>query len=162
MWNPDQAPLSSFADYASSHGRQAAQDHWDKLYEGHAAAMRQADQDEALMARQAEKNPTRYAADGSHLTWEMAPASFVSLWRASLHQPGAKGGELLEDADFMRFFLQRNPACARKAITGNITSGWTRRLEAAAEAGQNDRIATHARVSHILQTAASQAPLITL
>jgi hypothetical protein len=160
MWSPDQAPASSFADYAHHRGRQAAEDHWNKLYEQYDAAMHQAELDEAEMARQAELNPLRYAADGSCLKWEMASASFVKLYRASLNQRGAVGGELLDDDDFMRFFLKRNPACARKAVTGNIMQGWTNRLEAAAAAGQEDRARTQARVATILENAKSQAPLL--
>lgn len=146
--------------YASAHGRQAADDYYDKLEMDYQLALARGQRDEELMARQAEKNPLRYAEDGSRLEWEMSTAGFVHFFRSSLKKPGAVGGEYLDDADRIRFEMKHRPEIARKAVTGNITEGWTQRLEAAACAGREERVRTQARVSTLLQSAAAQAPAL--
>lgn len=79
------------------------------------------------MARAAERSGPQIVNEnlGGSMQWQMDAHTFWELHRSSLHERGAQGGELLSDADYMRFFLKRNPECARKGVSGKVMRGWT-------------------------------------
>lgn len=126
MWNPNVAPVYSFERYARIHGVHRARERWKRLEERHRAAQHAAHLHELEMARAAEKRgPYIVNEDMGEVAYQVSPNTFVELHRSSLHERGAVGGELLKDDDYMRFFLKRNPECARKSVSGNIMRGWT-------------------------------------
>lgn len=142
MWNPNVAPVFSFEAYAKRHGLAKARERWAMIAERHKAEQKRADMHEQLLARAHEKRgPYVVNEDMGQVAWQMSPYSYVELHRSSLHERGAKGGELLADDDYMRYFLKMNPACRRKSVSGQIRSGWTpsvfdRALEAASHEGK--------------------------
>ena len=97
------------------------------MAEEHRIAQHKAHLHEIEMARAAEKAGPQIVNEnlGGAMEWQMDAHTFWELHRSSLHERGAKGGELLTDADYMRFFLKRNPECARRAVSGKIMRGWT-------------------------------------
>jgi len=112
--------------------------------------------EEAELARQAERagHIANEEIDGE-IEWGMSKRTWVQLHRASLHERGAVGGELLRDDDYMKWFLKRNEACRRKSRSGNITEGYTARLEAAVKYRKTEEIKKQARVASILDDAAA-------
>jgi hypothetical protein len=86
---------------------------------------------EEIMAREAAKK--KYIVNeelGGEVAFRMAPKTYLDLWRSSLPEKGCSGGELLEDENYMRWFLKRNPQCRIASGSGKIVSGWTPEVEA--------------------------------
>jgi hypothetical protein len=127
MWTPDIAPVFSFERHARKHGLQRARERWRQLEEKNRAAEHRAHLHELEMARQAEKSGPHIINEnlGGTIQYQISAHTYWQLHRSSLHERGAVGGELLNDEDYMRFFLKRNPECARKSISGKIQRGWT-------------------------------------
>ncbi len=158
MWNPDVAPVFSFERYARKHGVQRAREHWKKLSEDHQLAQLRAHQLELALAGQAEKDGPHVVNEelGGSIQWQMAPHTYWELHRSSLHERGAKGGELLTDDDYMGWFLKRNPECARKVVSGKVMSGYTaadQRLGVASAEGRMEKRVQMASACAVLSEA---------
>lgn len=142
MWNPDVEPIFGFERYARLHGLSKAREWMARLEFEHKRQQMEAHAIELALAKDAERkgpNKVNEELGDAEVSWQMAKYSYWELHRSSLHERGCRGGELMRDDDYMRYFLKTNPECARKNVSGNIMSGWTPCLEAAAEEGRQQR-----------------------
>lgn len=102
------------------------------------------------MARDAMKKDYRVNEElGGAPVWRMSKKSYRDIYRSSLNEKGATGGEFLEDENYMRWWLKRNPQCRIMAGSGKIVSGWTPQSEAAhrlARASEEARMASAGRL----------------
>lgn len=163
MWNPDKAPTLSFEKLARRFGLPKARAIWAMYRQKLAKDEHVATQQEtAWAAERHKKGPNVVRNDFDfYPTFHVSPLTFKKLHRETLGLRGCKGGERLDDEDYMKAFLKRNPECApQKIVTGDIRSGWTAALEQAAQAGKRDRFMPVARASAILAEAAKQKPSI--
>lgn len=146
MYQSDIIPQFSFEAAAQQMGLARARELWayyelmDRKRDQEALAL------EECMARDAAKK--KYVVNeelGGAPEWRMSRKSYVDIYRSSLHERGAQGGELLSDSDFMRWWLKRNPQCRIASTSGVIQSGWTpqteaaHRLAAAQQQGEEER-----------------------
>lgn len=142
MWNPDVEPTFGFARYARLHGLSKARDWLLRLEYEHKRQKMEAHAIELALAKDAERRgPNKICEEmgDAEVSWQMAKYSYWELNRSSVHERGCVGGELMNDSDYMRYFLKTNPECARKNVSGKIMGGWNPRLEAAAAEGKQQR-----------------------
>jgi hypothetical protein len=160
MWNPDKAPQLSFEKLARRFGLAKARAIWDKYRQKLAQDEHEATQQErAWAAERHRKGPNVVRNDFDfYPTIHISPLTFKKLHRETLGLQGHKGGERLDDEDYMKAFLKRNPECAPQRIV--IRSGWTAAIEKAAMQGKRDRFMPVMRASAILDAAAKQQPTI--
>lgn len=163
MWNPDTAPTLSFERLAQRFGLVKARAIWDKYRQKLARDEHVATQQErAWAAERHRRGPNVVRNDFDfYPTFHISPLTYKKLHRETLSLRSHKGGERLDDEDYMKAFLKRNPECApQRIVTGDIRSGWTAQLEAAALQGKRERFMPVMRASAILDAAAKQQPTI--
>lgn len=156
MYRSDVAPVFSFEQCARTYGLARAREMWAWYGEQQRIADHLANEEEQQLARQAER--THHVAsdelDGE-IEWGMSKRTYMQIYRSSLHERGAVGGELLRDDDYMAWFLKRNEACRRKSTTRHIREGYTARLEAAAKYGRQEKAMEMTRIAQIIDDAAA-------
>jgi hypothetical protein len=157
MWQTDTEPTHSFAKLARQVGVKKARMQWEFYAEQHRKGQIEAHVIEQLQAREAAKRDYRWndIIEGEPVA-RFHARTYMDLYRASLPQRGCKGGEYLNDEDFMKFFLKRNEQCAIKAKSPHIRDGWTPALEHAAFEGRKEREARLAAQAGII-TSTEQA-----
>jgi len=163
MWNPDKAPTLSFERLARKVGLVKARAIWDAYREKLKREEHEATQQERAWAEQRHRQGPAVVRNDFDFypMFHVSPLTYKKLHRESLAQRGCRGGEVLDDAEYMKAFLKRNPECApQRIVTGDIRSGWTAALEQAAKDGKRERFMPVARASAILQAAAQQQPVI--
>jgi hypothetical protein len=159
MWNPDKAPVLGFDKLARRVGLAKARAIFAAYREKLRIDNARADQQEKRAAEMRRKRgPVVVRNDFDFRpAYHLAPLSFKQLHRSTLGMRGCKGGEVLDDEEYMRDFLKRNPNCApEKIVTGDIRGGWTPALEQAAKEGRMHRALHQAQVSLRLQHAAQE------
>lgn len=159
MWNPDKAPVLGFDKLARKVGLVKARAIFDayreKLRLDNAKA---ALQEKRAAALRRQRGPVVVRNDFEFMpAYHMAPLTYKQLHRSTLGERGCKGGEVFDDAEMMRDFLQRNPDCApQQVVSGKIQGGWTASLEQAAKEGRMHRALHLAQTSLKLQRAAAE------
>lgn len=161
MWNPDTAPRMGLEHLAKRFGLSRARDilerYRDRLRRDEYVSTKQ---EEKAAAIRHKRGPIVVKDDDIVPDFQVSALGFKKLWRETWGK-GGKGGENLLDDDYMRAWLKKNPQCAMpRHVTGQIRSGWTQRLEAAAALGKRERLMTMARASQIIADAAGQQPAI--
>ena len=142
MWQPDVQPEFSFERRARKYGVQAARDHWALLNLERNKRLMEADAIEQAMAKDRERKGGTYVVNDElgFKRAQMHAYSYFELVRSSLNEKGARGGEFLDDEEYMKWFVKKNPACdPGKPTTGKISSGWNPQIDAAFRAGLQER-----------------------
>lgn len=143
MYDPNIEPVFSFEAAAQVLGLHRARRLWSYYDLQWKKKQHEANAIEETLAAAANRKKYVWNDDlGGMPTCRMAPHTYVELHRASLSQQGCKGGEYLEDEDYMKFFLKHNEACRIKAVSPHIRTGWTpelERMQQAKEEGQAER-----------------------
>jgi hypothetical protein len=156
MYSQDVAPVFSFEQCARTHGLARAREMWAWYGEQQRIADHYANEEEQLLARQAER-ANHVASDelDGEIEWGMSKRTYMQIYRSSLHERGAVGGELLRDEDYMTWFLKRNEACRRKSRSRHIMEGYTGRIEAAAKYGRQEKALELTRITQIITEASA-------
>jgi hypothetical protein len=161
MYQVDVAPRMSFEHLARRFGVSKARDilrrYEDRLRRDEHVSTKQEERAAAIRHR---RGPMVLKDDDIVPDFQISALGFKKLWRETWAK-GGKGGENLQDDDYMRAFLKKNPACAMpRYVTGKIRSGWTAQLEHASRLGKMERALPIFRASEIIADAAKQQPLI--
>lgn len=118
----------------------------------------EATREEEALAEQAWKRGPQVTPDnglGAVVQFEMSPWRYAVLHNNSVAlEPGCTGGEFLRDRAWMKRWLDQNERCKRATAPHANRVGYTARLEAARQAGEEDRARTQALVAGLLEDAA--------
>lgn len=127
MWKDNAAPTLSLPDLAKTLGmsfratKQMVEDNWSK---------KQVDAEKAEMkaaARRYKQGPRRVneALGDAVPEYSMSRLRWLELYRASLIEKSAKGGELLNDSDFIKFLLRKKEWLRIEIAKAQNKVGWT-------------------------------------
>lgn len=141
MWNPDEKPTLSLADFAKELGM-SYRNTKAMVEERERLADAKMEQTEKLAAiARYKQGPRRVNEELGDAAPEVAMSRrrWVQLFRASKMQKGCRGGELHNDDDFVKWLLKRCETMRIKVACAQNRTGYLPTLERAKAWGEKER-----------------------
>lgn len=141
MWDLNIQPTLSLPDMAKRLGISVAQlkEHLIEQDRARDAKAKQLELRAAAMRHRQGPRRVNEALGDARPEMALSRWNWLQLHRATLHERGAKGGEILNDDDFVRWALKRNEHWRIRVACAQNKTGWLPTVERAKQWGERER-----------------------